>query len=237
MTPSFACLVKRSRHLNTRRYLLVWRNDARMFGKQQAMAKSVDSGKQKGVYILCYQHTVVYAGRLIDGPLGPAHGMHPTLLKLQKGDRRSIGRSNEVVAEVLSNPRLFRVVFSELSAGDPLIRMRSADAVEKITAQGPDLLRSYKNKLIRVAAAAYPRRRVAPADAPWEIRQRCVPRLPHLNLNPHPIEQAPLGARELAQLLQFRQLLRSRKDRCIAGDLRSDQHHGCGVRAAGAYGV
>lgn len=52
------------------RDLVVWRGDARMFGKQQAMAKSVDFGKQKGIYILYDQHTVVYVGRSIDRPLG-----------------------------------------------------------------------------------------------------------------------------------------------------------------------
>jgi hypothetical protein len=41
------------------RDLVVWRSDAMMFGKQQAMAKSVDFGKQRGIYILYDQHTVV----------------------------------------------------------------------------------------------------------------------------------------------------------------------------------
>lgn len=52
------------------RDLVVWRSEARLFGKQQAMAKSVDFGKQKGIYILYDQHTVVYVGRSIDRPLG-----------------------------------------------------------------------------------------------------------------------------------------------------------------------
>ena len=96
--------------------------------------------------------------------------MHPTLQKLQKGDRRSIGRSNEVVSEVLSNPRLFRVVFSGLSADDPLIRMRSADAVEKITARRPEFLRSYKKKLIRELAAT------GEKEVRWHVAQM-LPRL------------------------------------------------------------
>ena len=79
--------------------------------------------------------------------------MHPLLRKLKKGDRRSIGRSNEVVSEVLANPRLFRVVFSGLFADDPGVRMRSADAMEKVTARRPELLRPYKEKLIRELAA------------------------------------------------------------------------------------
>lgn len=52
------------------RDLVVWRNDPRMFGKQQALSKPVDFGKQKGIYILYDHHTVVYVGRSIDRPLG-----------------------------------------------------------------------------------------------------------------------------------------------------------------------
>jgi HB1, ASXL, restriction endonuclease HTH domain len=52
------------------RDLIVWRSEPRMFGKQQALAKSVDFGKQKGIYILYDHHTVVYVGRSIDRPLG-----------------------------------------------------------------------------------------------------------------------------------------------------------------------
>ncbi len=60
--------------------------------------------------------------------------MHPLLKKLQGGDRRSIGQSAQVVAEVLAEPGLFGFVFEGMLDGDPLIRMRCADAVEKITA-------------------------------------------------------------------------------------------------------
>jgi len=52
------------------RDLVVWRNDPKMFGKQQALSKPVDFGKQKGIYILYDHHTVVYIGRTIDRPLG-----------------------------------------------------------------------------------------------------------------------------------------------------------------------
>lgn len=53
-----------------RRDLVVWRNDPKMYGKQQALSKPVDFGKQKGIYILYDHHTVVYVGRSIDRPLG-----------------------------------------------------------------------------------------------------------------------------------------------------------------------
>jgi hypothetical protein len=52
------------------RDLVVWRGDPKMFGKQQAQAKAVDFGRQKGIYILYDHHTVVYVGRSIDRPLG-----------------------------------------------------------------------------------------------------------------------------------------------------------------------
>ena len=52
------------------RELVIWRNDPRLYGKQQALSKSVDFGKQKGIYILYDHHTVVYVGRSIDRPLG-----------------------------------------------------------------------------------------------------------------------------------------------------------------------
>lgn len=52
------------------RDLVVWRNDLKMYGKQQAQSTPVDFGKQKGIYILYDHHTVVYVGRSIDRPLG-----------------------------------------------------------------------------------------------------------------------------------------------------------------------
>jgi hypothetical protein len=52
------------------RDLVVWRNDPKMFGKQQALSKPVDFGKQKGIYILYDHHTVVYIGRSIERTLG-----------------------------------------------------------------------------------------------------------------------------------------------------------------------
>jgi hypothetical protein len=52
------------------RDLVVWGNDPKLFGKQQALSKPLDFGKQKGIYILYDHHTVIYVGRSIDRPLG-----------------------------------------------------------------------------------------------------------------------------------------------------------------------
>ena len=96
--------------------------------------------------------------------------MSDTLDKLKGGDRRSIGRVNEVVAEVLDNTSLFDDLFSGMQHVDPLVRMRSADAVEKITALYPEFLEPYKTTLIE---------EVAPIDQQevrWHVAQ-IVPRL------------------------------------------------------------
>lgn len=91
--------------------------------------------------------------------------MHDLLKKLAGGDRRSIGRANDVVAEVLNDPSIFQVVFNGMLAKDPVIRMRAADAVEKITADHPELLQPYKQKLIREVA------RVEQQEVRWHVAQ------------------------------------------------------------------
>lgn len=52
------------------RDLVIWKNDPRVFGKQQALSKPVDFGAQRGIYILYDHHTVVYVGRSVDRPMG-----------------------------------------------------------------------------------------------------------------------------------------------------------------------
>jgi predicted thioredoxin/glutaredoxin len=75
------------------------------------------------------------------------------LKKLTGGDRRSIGRSDSVVAEVLDNESLFSALFAGLSHDDRLIRMRAADAIEKITVRRPEWLKAYKKRLLAIAAS------------------------------------------------------------------------------------
>jgi hypothetical protein len=80
--------------------------------------------------------------------------MHPLLKKFSGGDRRSIGRSNEVVAHVLAHPANFRHLIKGLAADDAVVRMRTADAIEKITARRPELLQPYKRKLLAIAGSS-----------------------------------------------------------------------------------
>ena len=47
------------------------------------------------------------------------------------------------------DPTLFAGLFQGLLVDDPLIRMRAADAIEKITAQHPEYLAPYKTQLLQ----------------------------------------------------------------------------------------
>jgi hypothetical protein len=91
--------------------------------------------------------------------------MHLLLQKLTGADRRSIGKSNKVVAEVLGNPELFGIVFEGMLADDPVLRMRCADVVEKITVAHPEYLRPYKKKLIQQVA------KIEQQEVRWHVAQ------------------------------------------------------------------
>jgi hypothetical protein len=92
------------------------------------------------------------------------------LRKLEGGDRRSIGRSNEVVAEVLGNRKLFGALFVGLSVDDPVVRARAADAVEKISTVHPEYLHPYKAQLLGELACCWQK------EVRWHVAQ-ILPRL------------------------------------------------------------
>jgi len=52
-----------------RRDFVVWHDNPKLYGKQLADSREVDFGKQKGIYILHDDHTVVYVGRCTRGSL------------------------------------------------------------------------------------------------------------------------------------------------------------------------
>ncbi|MCP4541811.1 MAG: hypothetical protein GY832_32165 [Chloroflexi bacterium] len=92
------------------------------------------------------------------------------LEKLKGGDHRSIGMANEVVEAILSEPSLFGLVFGGMLSEDSLIRMRSADVVEKVTAKQPEYLEPYREELIgRVAM-------IEQQEVRWHVAQ-VIPRL------------------------------------------------------------
>lgn len=92
------------------------------------------------------------------------------LRKLEGGDRRSIGRVNEVVTDVLADPPLFDPLFRGMLSDDPIVRMRSADAVEKITLDHPQYLQPFKTDLIQQVA------RSEQQEVRWHVAQM-LPRL------------------------------------------------------------
>ncbi len=93
------------------------------------------------------------------------------LALLEGGDRRTIGRSNEVAAMVSQNPRLFPRLIAGMWSEDPLVRMRAADATEKVTRGNRELLRPYKKELLGLMAEAREQ------ELRWHLAVM-VPRLP-----------------------------------------------------------
>ncbi len=74
--------------------------------------------------------------------------MSEVLKKLEGGDLRSIGRSEEVVQDILENPAFFKEVFEGILHEDLRVRMRSADALEKVSRDHPEYLQPFKSRLI-----------------------------------------------------------------------------------------
>jgi len=89
---------------------------------------------------------------------------------LQGGDRRSIGRSNEVVRLVMRTPRRFAELIRCLWSDDPIVRMRAADASEKVSGRKPELLKPYKAELLGLLAEA------KQIEMRWHLAQM-IPRL------------------------------------------------------------
>lgn len=96
--------------------------------------------------------------------------MHPLLQKLTGGDRRSTGAADEVARAILTAPDLFAIVFAAMDDPDPVLCMRAADVVEKVTRQRPDLLQPYKERLLGALAAT------AQSEVRWHVAQM-LPRL------------------------------------------------------------
>ncbi|MGC1685309.1 MAG: hypothetical protein WA734_06795 [Candidatus Acidiferrales bacterium] len=114
------------------------------------------------------------------------------ILALLKGDdRRMIGHSDKVAAMVSNNPRLFRELIAGLWSDDALVRMRAADATEKVTRTSPALLRPYKKELLGLLSEAKQQ----------ELRWHLAAIVPRLALNP---KERQIAAALLNDYLQDR---------------------------------
>ena len=82
---------------------------------------------------------------------------------LKGGDRRSIGRANQVVASVRREPSLFPALMNGLRHADELVRMRAADAAEMLTVKNPHWLQPFKRRLMSLAA------RVEQQELRWHL--------------------------------------------------------------------
>jgi hypothetical protein len=113
------------------------------------------------------------------------------LTLLEGGDRRTIGRTNKVAAMVSRYPRLFRKLITGLWSADPLVRMRAADAAEKITRKNPELLLPHKKELLGLMAET----------SEQEMRWHLAVMIPRLSLS---AKERELAATLLGEYLEDR---------------------------------
>ena len=122
------------------------------------------------------------AGRLKSGvgaQGGPstkrARSSNSILALLGGGDRRSVCRSvcraDEVAAIVSHRLNLFPELMTGMWSDDPVLRMRAADAAEKVSRKNPELLKPYKAELLGLMAEADQQ------ELRWHLGA-IVPRLP-----------------------------------------------------------
>src|ERR1039457_250010 len=96
------------------------------------------------------------------------------LKNLSGGDRRSIGKADRVVEQILKTPALLRDVVRGFTHDDPVIRMRCADVAEKVSAARPEWLRRHKQALLSFAST------VQEKEVRWHMAQM----IPRLELSP-----------------------------------------------------
>lgn len=104
---------------------------------------------------------------------------------LEGSDRRSIGRADEVAKLVLEQPKLFRELIRCLWHDDPLIRIRAADAVEKVSRENPRLLVRYKSQVLGLLAET------TQIEVRWHLAQM----IPRLRLNGRERQRAAASLR------------------------------------------
>jgi len=92
------------------------------------------------------------------------------LEKLRGGDLRSIGRANEIVADIKKDSTLIEKVFPGLYDSDPVVKARCADVIEKTTIDRPELLSSHKQDIISIL------QNETQQEVCWHIAQ-IIPRL------------------------------------------------------------
>ena len=77
--------------------------------------------------------------------------MNQILAWLSGGDLRSDGLATEAAQFVIDNPQIFADLYAGLSEPDDVIRGHTADALEKVARQKPDLLIEHLQEMIDLA--------------------------------------------------------------------------------------
>jgi hypothetical protein len=99
---------------------------------------------------------------------------------LMGGDRRSIGRANEVSEHVLAHPESLPELLDCLKSEVVLVRMRAGDALEKVSARCAALLLPQAGLLLTLAE------RVTDQETRWHLAQI----LPRIDLHCHQRKRA-----------------------------------------------
>jgi len=84
---------------------------------------------------------------------------------LREGDLRTKGRSEDVVKQALKRPELFKDVVAAILDDDPGVRMRAADAAEKISRIHPEWLKPHKKLFLRTIS------RIDQQEVRWHVAQ------------------------------------------------------------------
>lgn len=98
---------------------------------------------------------------------------------LRGGDRRMVRGVAEVVEQVRASPAMFDQLIAGMQYDDPLVRMRSADAAEKLTRDHPDWLQPHKRILLNDISQC------TQQEVRWHVAQM----LPRLKLTRRECEQ------------------------------------------------
>ena len=81
------------------------------------------------------------------------------------GHPNSLGRTLEVVAAVLARPARFAELFACYAAADPVVRLRTSNALKRVQAERHDLLVPYIDRLINEIG------KLDQASAQWTLAQ------------------------------------------------------------------
>jgi len=99
---------------------------------------------------------------------------------LAGGDRRSIGRADELASLLAHRPALLPELVREMWSDDPVVAMRAADVLEKVTRTQQQELQRFKKELLGLAEETRQQ----------ELRWHLAAMLPRLELSPSERQRA-----------------------------------------------